>query len=420
MATNFAYERMIGELKFGEHLCCIYQNREQQMQMVIPFLKVGLERGEQCFYITDENSEADILKALGAYGLKPQPYLKQGQLVFLTAKDAYLKNGVFDPERMIALLEQTLERALKQGYSGLRVTGEMTWVFTKLPGTERLVEYEARLNTFFPGRKVTAICQFNETRFDPKVLLNVLRTHRLVLVRDQVCENFYYLPPEEFLATENAASTQAYHHAVEHLIQRVRLLQEIKDQRNAYEQLLEGISDGFLALDDDLKVTYFNSGAERILRRQRQEVLGQKLSQAFPEIRGSVFEKNCRRAIDEKIPCQFETQFTIPPYKSTYQVNIYPRPQGTAILFQNVSERKQTEEELKQSEQRYKFLVNNSNELILILSKTGKIIFANKKAAQVSGYSEEEIIGQSIVKFLTKDSIPRAFFALTQEFLGKP
>jgi PAS domain S-box-containing protein/putative nucleotidyltransferase with HDIG domain len=73
-----------------------------------------------------------------------------------------------------------------------------------------------------------------------------------------------------------------------------------------------------------------------------------------------------------------------------------------------------------ESKEGYEFLVNHSKEIILVLSKRGKIIFANKSALTIFGYSKEEISGLSITHFLTKNSMKKAFYALAQEFLGRP
>ena len=67
-----------------------------------------------------------------------------------------------------------------------------------------------------------------------------------------------------------------------------------------------------------------------------------------------------------------------------------------------------------------RFLIDNSKEIILILSKTGKILFANRKTLSDFGYSEKEIIGKSIIRFLSKDSVKKALYSLAQEFLGHP
>jgi len=80
----------------------------------------------------------------------------------------------------------------------------------------------------------------------------------------------------------------------------------------------------------------------------------------------------------------------------------------------------QREETLRENENKYKFLVDNSKEIILILGRRGKIIFANRTTLTNYGYAQEELIGKSIVSFLTRDCIKKALSALVQEFLGHP
>ncbi|MBN1156881.1 PAS domain S-box protein [Candidatus Woesearchaeota archaeon] len=89
-------------------------------------------------------------------------------------------------------------------------------------------------------------------------------------------------------------------------------------------------------------------------------------------------------------------------------------------VMRDISEQKLSEEKLKEQEERYKFLLENSKDLIFIFSKTGKILFTNKTAINVLEYDEKELIGKSIVSFLTKNSVKKAVYALSQEFLGRP
>jgi PAS domain S-box-containing protein len=74
----------------------------------------------------------------------------------------------------------------------------------------------------------------------------------------------------------------------------------------------------------------------------------------------------------------------------------------------------------EESEQRYKFLIDHSKEIILIINRRGKITFVNKSTLANYGYSQEEIIGKSITRFLTGGSIKKALYGLAQEFLGRP
>jgi PAS domain S-box-containing protein/putative nucleotidyltransferase with HDIG domain len=68
----------------------------------------------------------------------------------------------------------------------------------------------------------------------------------------------------------------------------------------------------------------------------------------------------------------------------------------------------------------YRFLVDHSKELILVLDKRAKIVFANKRTLEVIGYSEDEIVGQPISRFLAKGSLRKALLALALEFIGQP
>ena len=73
----------------------------------------------------------------------------------------------------------------------------MTWALG--PSGEangRLIEYECKMNSFFPGYDISGICQYNRKRFRPETLMHVIRTHPLLIFKGQVCENPYYLPPE--------------------------------------------------------------------------------------------------------------------------------------------------------------------------------------------------------------------------------
>ena len=140
--------RPIENLKPGSHLCCIYETEEEHQAVLTSFLRHGLELGEKLLYIVDANTAQVILGYLQDDGLNAESYITSGQLSILSAKDAYMRNRVFDPDEMITLLRAEAERAQAEGYSALRVTGEMSWALQGLPGSERLIEYEANKPIF--------------------------------------------------------------------------------------------------------------------------------------------------------------------------------------------------------------------------------------------------------------------------------
>lgn len=182
------------EIKLHDHLCLIYENHEEQLGAIIPFMKVGLARNEKSAYIADDNTAKDViavLKAIDAnlFGTS----LAKGSLSVLTKNESYVRNGSFVPEEMISFLGNNTENALKEGFTGLRVTGEMTWALGGDPGAERLIEYEGRLNDFFSTHEACGICQYNKNRFSEELLLKVFQTHPKVIYKNRIIKNPLYL-----------------------------------------------------------------------------------------------------------------------------------------------------------------------------------------------------------------------------------
>ncbi len=185
------------ELKKGDHLCCLYDTEDEHRHLLTPYIRQGLNRHQKVIYITDAHTADQVLGYLEDDGIKVEKPLNSGQLTLMTASDSYLKDGEFDPDRMIRMLDSEAKKAIDEGYSALRVTGEMSWALRNCPGAGRLIEYEAKLNNFIPGQPVVALCQYDRRRFDAGILRHVLRTHPIAVIGREVYENFYFIPPGE-------------------------------------------------------------------------------------------------------------------------------------------------------------------------------------------------------------------------------
>jgi hypothetical protein len=180
----------IRDVKPGDHIAWLYEMEERHRAVLTPFLRQGLEEGEKVLYIVDYHTAETILDYLRGAGLDVEPYLASGQLAVLTSDETFLREGFFDPEGMIIFLKTKTEQALAEGYTALRSSSEMTWALRGLPGSHRLMEYEARLNEFVPGSKCLLACQYDRRRFGPKVLLDALRTHSLSIVGSVLYDDF--------------------------------------------------------------------------------------------------------------------------------------------------------------------------------------------------------------------------------------
>jgi ABC-type transporter Mla MlaB component len=108
-----------------------------------------------------------------------EPAMAGGQLEVRRARDAYIPDGRFEADRMLALLRDELDRARAEGYSGLSITGEMPDATCRLPGGEQLGAYEARLACDIDTPSYSLLCQYDHGRVGPALLSDVVESHEV-------------------------------------------------------------------------------------------------------------------------------------------------------------------------------------------------------------------------------------------------
>jgi len=340
---------VLKSLAVHDHLCLIYETQDQLAASAIPFVQIGLERGEKCLYLADESTTANLLDAMRAKGVDVDSAVEKGRLTIAGKGQTYLKKGYFDPEEMINYWAGNVGEAKAAGYPALRFAGEMTWALGGDPGTERLIEYEARLNRFFTEYDAVCICQYNNRRFSSEIILQVLRTHPVVIYGGHVCKNPYFIPPNEFLKpNQEKAEIERWLDNIQRYENIERALRTAKEE---WEQSFNAISDNVCILD--------SSGA--ILRAN------QSMRERFEPIHGNLAGLDYRKvywgaiqpdpaaqwedAISGDAPVSFETK--LPPSDGWYRVSTYPlvddkrQRWGTVFVVRDITELKRTEEELR-------------------------------------------------------------------------
>lgn len=270
---NHSLTEALEKLKIHDHLCLLYSTREEQLAAVIPFIRLGLEKGEKCVYIADENDASVIEDALRVEGVDVNAEVGRGALAIIRKRDAYLKEGHFDPDLMIGLLIDNVNQARAEGYPALRVTGEMTWALGDEPGVERLIEYESKLNGVFPQYDILAICQYNTNRFPADTILNIIYTHPLVVYGQTVLKNFYYIPTEEFLNPLD--SRVRIERMLEQIQERERLEREAEEVRELNERTLASLDQAVFVVDPKTRtIVSCNDAVKQVFGYEKDEVIG--------------------------------------------------------------------------------------------------------------------------------------------------
>ncbi|HVL40076.1 MAG TPA: MEDS domain-containing protein [Fimbriimonadaceae bacterium] len=180
------------------HICAFFNSKEEQNRILMPFFKEGYDRGEMLFHIVDPGHKEAHLCACGDCGIDVDTAQQSGQLEVKVWEDAYLKDGYFDGDRMIRTLEAVLNGS-RGKYPLVRLMGNMEWALEALPGVNDIVEYEAKLNYVLPKYPDPVVCVYDLNKHSGSVIMDILRTHPLVIVGGVLQENPLYIPPDEFL-----------------------------------------------------------------------------------------------------------------------------------------------------------------------------------------------------------------------------
>lgn len=186
------------------HICAFFHSKEEEYRVLRDFIVEGIERGDKAFHVVDARRRTAHLDFLRGTGVDTKSALARGQLEVRGWEQAYLRDDYFDQNRMLALIEETLSTAARQGWPLTRLVANMEWALEERSGVQDIVEYETRLNYILPKYKDPVICTYDLSRFNASIVMDMLRTHPAIILGGVLQENPLYVPPKLFLAELSA------------------------------------------------------------------------------------------------------------------------------------------------------------------------------------------------------------------------
>jgi hypothetical protein len=200
MGTNGGSEQCAGSnLGQHRHICAFFNGLDEQHRVLRSFIKEGFERGDKAFHIVDPDLQEDHLKRLTEAGIDVEQATGSGQLELRRWQDAYLRNDRFDQDAMLALIEEVLQSGAAAGYPLTRFVSRVEAALVDKAGVDSWLEYETRVNYVLPKYDDPVICTYDLSKFSASMVMDMMRTHPVVIIGDVLQENPFFVPPDQFL-----------------------------------------------------------------------------------------------------------------------------------------------------------------------------------------------------------------------------
>jgi hypothetical protein len=172
----------IKAIPYGLHMCHFYDKREDLAATLVPYFIAGLQKNERCIWITAEPLDAKAAEAaLAQAGLNMPAIARKGSLIIRDYRDWYGKSDTLDGARIAQRWLDEEQRALADGYAGLRVTGNTS--FVQPADWSDFMDYEQRIDEAFASRRIVTLCSYRLDRRAAADVFDVVRRHSCTLDR---------------------------------------------------------------------------------------------------------------------------------------------------------------------------------------------------------------------------------------------
>lgn len=187
------------EVSLGTHICLVYTNEEERIDLLLKFLLSGMQSGERAACFSDNVTEEMVQAFFKHYGVSYDECKEKNAIFLARTSDVYFEGGSFNPEKMLKRLSVFYNESLNAGFTASRVIGEMIKEIEVVPNGNRLMEYESRITLQVRDEPMTTVCLYNANEFDGATIMNVLKVHPKMIVNGSVVHNPFYIKPEEYL-----------------------------------------------------------------------------------------------------------------------------------------------------------------------------------------------------------------------------
>ena len=187
------------QLDQTRHVCAFFNSTDEEYRVLLPFIKDGLQCGHKAIHVVNPDQRQDHLQRLAEAGIDLAAAQQSGQLELRVNTDVYLPHGRFDQDRMIEAFEQLASGNSAARYPLSRICCRMDWAVKHRSHVDDVIEFESRVNDVWRRHEDAVICSYHLGQFRGDEVIDIMRTHPMVIIGGILQQNPFYIPPDEFL-----------------------------------------------------------------------------------------------------------------------------------------------------------------------------------------------------------------------------
>jgi AcrR family transcriptional regulator len=181
-ATNPLARLGRDELHNQRHVCALLDGPDDSDATLLPFILDGADKHERGVHFVDGRRRDAYLETLERAGLDTESGLENGSLRVDTWDATYLRDGRFDPTKMVEIIRSTMAEGRALGFPRTRLIGFMEWALEDAPGVGRIIDYEARLGVALRQLPDLMVCAYDIGRHSQSVVLETIMLHPVALI----------------------------------------------------------------------------------------------------------------------------------------------------------------------------------------------------------------------------------------------
>jgi PAS domain S-box-containing protein len=190
--------------------------------------------------------------------------------------------------------------------------------------------------------------------------------------------------------------------------ERKQIEETLKESEEKYRELANSITDVFFAMDEPLRYTYWNKASEILTGIRAEDAIGKSLREIFPDTPGiRKAEKVYHEVLRMQQSQTFVSGVNFGGKHYIFEISAYPSRGGISVFVKDITESKQAEEKLKESEHKYRLLFESSLDCIAQIDRDGRFLAANPAAARSLGVPLEELIGKTFFEVMPQEVAQR-------------